>query len=175
MLEWVMRRIFRPRHWIIASVFVLIADYATGPFVQFPVLLLIPVAAAAWHGGIQWGLVLATVLPTIHSCFAIPWNVPSSFAYSLLNGLVLIFVFSLVGTLLHQASQKASLQQELKVLHGLLPICSFCKKIRNQTGAWESLERYISEHSEADFTHGLCEACAKRHYGFTLQGNSDAG
>ncbi len=55
-------------------------------------------------------------------------------------------------------------QLEIQRLKGILPICSSCKKISNDTGAWEQLEVYISEHSEADFSHGMCPDCAKRHY-----------
>lgn len=47
----------------------------------------------------------------------------------------------------------------LKVLRGLLPICSSCKKIRGNDGGWVQLETYITRHSEADFTHGLCPTC----------------
>jgi PAS domain S-box-containing protein len=53
---------------------------------------------------------------------------------------------------------------EIKVLSGMLPICSSCKKIRNDEGYWEQLENYISEHSTAEFTHGFCPDCAKKFY-----------
>ncbi|MHC1697792.1 MAG: hypothetical protein AB9919_06995 [Geobacteraceae bacterium] len=49
---------------------------------------------------------------------------------------------------------------EVKVLKGLLPICSSCKKIRDDQGCWNHLEDYIDTHSEATFTHGLCPGCA---------------
>jgi len=49
---------------------------------------------------------------------------------------------------------------EVKVLKGLLPICSSCKKIRDDQGHWNHLEDYIDAHSEATFTHGLCPGCA---------------
>jgi CheY-like chemotaxis protein len=50
---------------------------------------------------------------------------------------------------------------EIKQLSGLLPICATCKKIRDEQGGWNPLEVYISEHSEADFTHGICPDCSK--------------
>jgi len=53
---------------------------------------------------------------------------------------------------------------EVKTLSGLLPICSSCKKIRDDEGSWNSLEHYISTHSEAEFSHGLCPECAHRMY-----------
>jgi len=50
---------------------------------------------------------------------------------------------------------------KIKTLRGLIPICAYCKKIRSDTGYWQRLEEYITEHSEADFTHGLCPECLK--------------
>ena len=50
---------------------------------------------------------------------------------------------------------------EVKILRGIIPICSICKKIRNDRGAWEKLEAYISERSDAKFSHGYCPECFK--------------
>ena len=52
----------------------------------------------------------------------------------------------------------------IKRLDGLLPICANCKKIRNDQGYWEQIEVYIRDHSEADFSHSLCEECFKKLY-----------
>jgi DNA-binding NtrC family response regulator len=49
---------------------------------------------------------------------------------------------------------------DIKTLNGLLPICARCKKIRDDKGYWNHLEKYIQEHSEAQFTHGYCPDCA---------------
>jgi len=54
--------------------------------------------------------------------------------------------------------------ERIKTLKGLLPICSSCKKIRNDAGYWQNVERYIREHSDARFTHGICPECAGRLY-----------
>ncbi len=54
--------------------------------------------------------------------------------------------------------------QEIKTMSGLLHICSGCKKIRDEHGAWVALEQYVSGHTEADFTHGICPECTKRLY-----------
>ena len=53
---------------------------------------------------------------------------------------------------------------QVKTLSGLLPICASCKKIRNDNGYWEAVETYVSEHSDADFTHGICPECVQRLY-----------
>lgn len=52
----------------------------------------------------------------------------------------------------------------IKQLQGMLPICSICKKIRDDKGYWNQIESYISEHSEAKFSHGLCPECVKKFY-----------
>ncbi|MCX8069044.1 MAG: PAS domain S-box protein [Thermodesulfovibrionales bacterium] len=52
----------------------------------------------------------------------------------------------------------------VKLLNGLLPICSGCKKIRDDTGYWKQIETYISEHSEAEFSHSICPECAQKLY-----------
>lgn len=53
---------------------------------------------------------------------------------------------------------------EIKTLRGILPICSFCKKIRNDKGFWEQVDVYIHKHSQADISHGICPECMKEHY-----------
>ena len=54
--------------------------------------------------------------------------------------------------------------KEIKTLRGLIPICAFCKQIRNDEGAWDQMEAYITEHTHAEFSHGICPDCAKKHY-----------
>ena len=53
---------------------------------------------------------------------------------------------------------------EVKTLQGILPICSICKKVRNDKGYYEQLEDYIHEHTGVDFSHTICESCMKEHY-----------
>ncbi|TAN42512.1 MAG: response regulator [Nitrospirae bacterium] len=52
----------------------------------------------------------------------------------------------------------------VKTLKGMIPICSSCKKIRDDKGFWEQIESYITEHTEAEFTHSICPECTKRIY-----------
>jgi hypothetical protein len=55
-------------------------------------------------------------------------------------------------------------QEEITVLKGYLPICATCKQIRDEKGNWHQIEEYIRDHSEAEFTHGLCPECAQKAY-----------
>lgn len=63
--------------------------------------------------------------------------------------------------------------QDLKVLQGLLPICAHCKKIRDDGGSWNRLEKYITNHSEAVFSHGICPTCVKELYPDLMQNDKN--
>ena len=52
----------------------------------------------------------------------------------------------------------------VKTLSGLVPVCAYCKKVREDDGYWNQIEAYISKHSEAQFSHGICPACAEKHF-----------
>jgi len=54
--------------------------------------------------------------------------------------------------------------EQIKILHGLLPICAHCKNIRDDRGFWHQVEEYVTSHSEVEFTHGICPVCAKKFY-----------
>jgi PAS domain-containing protein len=61
--------------------------------------------------------------------------------------------------------ERRRLQQaldEVKTLRGIVPICSYCKKIRDDTGYWNQVEKYVSDHSDAKFSHGICPACFEK-------------
>jgi len=53
---------------------------------------------------------------------------------------------------------------EIKTLNGLLPVCAWCKKIRNDDGCWEQLESYIQNNTNTDFSHGICPDCIKKEF-----------
>jgi len=59
---------------------------------------------------------------------------------------------------------------KIRTLHGLIPICASCKKIRDDKGYWNQIELYIREHSEAEFTHSVCPDCARKLYGDKAKG-----
>jgi hypothetical protein len=74
-------------------------------------------------------------------------------------------------TLHQREAERESLIAELqaalgkvKMLTGLLPICASCKKIRDNQNHWTHIESYVRDHSEAEFSHGLCPDCARRLY-----------
>jgi len=54
--------------------------------------------------------------------------------------------------------------EEIKTLEGIVPICSFCKKIRDDKGFWNQVESYVAKHTEAEFSHSICPSCMKENY-----------
>jgi len=64
-----------------------------------------------------------------------------------------------------QRDQLEAALARVKQLEGIIPICMFCKKIRDDQQSWHQLEAYISDHSEALFSHGICPHCAEEQYG----------
>lgn len=77
----------------------------------------------------------------------------------------------------HIEMQKEELEtalSKIKVLGGLLPICANCKKIRDDSGYWDEVELYISKHSEAIFSHGICPDCMKKLYPEYIKKNHDS-
>lgn len=162
-----------PIYWIIISVILVFIDYLTGPFIQFPVTYLIPVALASWYHGRLWGMTVAVVLPLLRFWYsAFLWDVPWTVIEASLNGVIRILILFTFSLLIDRvAGQTRELKKEVQTLEGLLPICSFCKKIRNEDGGWEQIEVYISERSPADFSHGVCPDCLHQHYGDVLKKN----
>ncbi|HSB30437.1 MAG TPA: hypothetical protein VLD55_02440 [Candidatus Sulfobium mesophilum] len=61
-------------------------------------------------------------------------------------------------------SQLQQALSEVKTLSGLLPTCASCKKIGDDKGNWNQMEVYIRDHSQAEFSHGICPDCAKKLY-----------
>lgn len=65
-------------------------------------------------------------------------------------------------------AERARLEEALHEIHtlrGILPICSYCRKVRDDdSGSWRGMEEYVARHSEVSFSHGICEACAQEHF-----------
>jgi PleD family two-component response regulator len=62
----------------------------------------------------------------------------------------------------YQRKELENALEEVKKLKGLLPICSYCKKIRSDDDYWHEIETYISKHSEAEFSHSICPSCYEK-------------
>lgn len=69
-----------------------------------------------------------------------------------------------LGARLRVAQRLLGLREHVKQLEGLLPICSFCKRIRDDANEWKQIEKYITQRSEARFSHSICPECSKEHF-----------
>ena len=156
---------FRPWRWTVAFLAILLGDYITGPLLHSAILFyFIPIGMAAWSGARWWSAGMAVLWPLLRLGFLVLWGIPwagrITVEDTLLNGVVSLAFASLVW---HVADRG----RKLRLLRGLLPICGFCKRIRNGT-EWQSVETYITRHSEAVFTHTFCPDCGEEHYGALL-------
>jgi hypothetical protein len=156
-----------PLYWIGVAVILLVADYFSGPFIQFPITYLIPISLASWYSGRRWGVALSIAMPLVRFFYNIAlWTIPWTAVEASVNCLIRITVLSLFSILVARSAVKTKqLSKEVDLLTGLLPICSFCKKIRDDKNQWQPIESYISQRSDASFSHGLCPECMQKHYG----------
>jgi hypothetical protein len=152
------------------SILLLIADYFSGPFIQFPLTYLVPVAFLSWFHGQRWGLIFAILMPLVRFYFNVAlWTIPWTITEASINALIRIVVLSSFALIIDRtAIQTRKLSRQVSLLEGLLPICSYCKKIRDQKDQWQVMEKYIMDRSEATFSHGICPDCLREHYGEVL-------
>jgi hypothetical protein len=93
----------------------------------------------------------------------LPW----SLSFALFNGIIGFYYGTFKAEKLAREELIKNLQKALadvKTLSGMLPICAWCKKIRNDEGYWQKIEAYLKSHSDLDFTHSICHECAKKEY-----------
>ena len=106
--------------------------------------------------------VIAVVLRSF-SIDMLPW----SLSFTMFNGIIgwyygILKVEKMAREELIENLQKAL--EDVKTLSGMLPICAWCKNIRNDEGYWQKIEAYLKSNSDLDFTHGICNDCAKKEY-----------
>jgi hypothetical protein len=149
-------------------------DWITGYDLNFFVFYFLPVSLAAWFVG-RGASVFLSVLSGIvwFAADALSGHTHPSLFYAVWNTFVRLASFLLIGWSVSQirnlldherqlAEEMRRLLSEVKILEAFLPICSLCKKIRNEEGDWQQLEVYISEHAGTQFSHGYCLECAKK-------------
>ncbi len=103
--------------------------------------------------------------------FSAAWNANWWFWHLQRLGAYLAVIYFLFHALHRIARERENLivqlhdaVAEVNQLSGLLPVCAACKKIRDENGQWKQMEMYISEHSEAEFSHGLCPECSRKAF-----------
>jgi len=163
---WCLRLLALPLTQIVLAVIFLALDLVGGPYVQFPIAYVLPVALAAHFSNPRLSCCLAVLQPLARLGFIFVWDAPWSLTISIINVIIRITVLLVIAYFVNRTTRLA---REVKRLEGLLPICSFCKKIRTEQNEWQRIETYISKHSQADFTHGICPECARAHYAIDLE------
>lgn len=158
------------------AVFIAWVDYLTGFAVSLSVFYLIPISMVVWHVGRAAGIVvaglsaIAWLLVDLFSDMSLPTTFLPCWQAVMRLVFFLIVIFLLNGR--QRAEQErekliAELQEALanvKTLRGLLPICSSCKKVRDDRGYWNQIESFVRERSEAAFSHSICPECEKKLY-----------
>ena len=159
---------------LVAFAVVVYFDVITTEDLNFSIFYLIPIAIYCWYLSRQAAMLMslasALTWPLIAMAsgnaptFLHLWNGAVSF------GFYIIFVGSL-RALREHIGQERKINEELsralsevRQLSGLLPICASCKKIRNEDGDWNILEKYIQTHTDARFSHTICPECTEKLY-----------
>jgi hypothetical protein len=139
----------------------LMAGAAFGYFVFHPLVHIISLAHFFGEQGVSTDF--PSDILRAFSISMLPWSI----AFMTLNALI---GYSW-GKIKQTDEEKSKVIKELqaalervKTLSGMLPICSSCKKIRDDQGYWNQIEAYIAKHSEAEFSHGICPECARKLY-----------
>lgn len=123
-------------------------------------LLLCSVAISVLYVGLRAGAVALLVTAAAQWLFFLP--VLNTFQSQERPSVARFVLFLTLGLLICGLGWRwHASEQKLKLLRGLLPVCAACKRIRDEQGQWQQMEIYIRDHSEADFTHGLCPECAR--------------
>lgn len=144
-----------------AAMFLL--DVWTPMGVAVPMLYVVPVYLASWLSQ-RWAVLafgVAASILTVAGSFLAPFDGDPHWVVWANRILAVTAIWLSAAVSLMQRRLTA----ELKTLQGLIPICASCKKIRDEQGQWQALELYIKEHSEAEFTHGLCPHCLEVYKG----------
>jgi K+-sensing histidine kinase KdpD len=174
------------RHPHLRAATIVLASVVLATFLTFPVspivihsrdlLFIVAVIVASRYAGAIAGLCTALLSVLVFDWFfdRTPHVLDFTFAVALravVFGSLSLLVASLekqrrraIRRLEDANSELRNALNEIKILRGTLPICTYCKQIRTDAGTWIQIEEYIHEHSEADFTHSLCPDCLRERY-----------
>ena len=173
-----MKKISQKLKWSALSVLMTFilggVDWVSGYYLNFFVFYFLPVFLAAWFLGML-GWIFFSILCSMvwFGADVLTGHTYASNVYAVWNTMIRLISFLTVGwsvsTLKHsldiEKKTSGKLRRslsEIKVLQSILPICSQCKKIRDEQGVWQHLEVYISEHANTKFSHSYCPECYNR-------------
>ena len=151
-------------------------DYLTGESPDVFIFQFLPLALAAWTLGAPVGVTLSVVAALGWlgvDLVVLPGAVWRTETWEMISRLAAFLLLTLgIARLRADYQRQRRLNEDLKTaldeikqLRGILPMCSFCRRIRDGEGHWVPVEIYIHDHSAARISHGLCPRCYKKHYG----------
>lgn len=152
--------------WLPIAAGLIALTYIAGPDTPFPMLYALPVLLAGWYSGPRAAGLLGAAVPIARLFFFLEVWPPVGEAWFAVAMTIARGAFiALVGVWFARfAEHERAVDRHVQQLEGLLPICAFCKSIRNGKGDWEPLEDFISTRSDASFSHGFCPPCGREHY-----------
>ncbi len=125
----------------------------------------VAITLAGWFGGWRLGLLAGLLVPLASAPVAYLGGVPVEAVARDTFGFMFIAVLcgGAIGLLSTLLGYVVSAQRELKLLHDILPICCYCKKIHHEEEGWQPLEAYFHNYSETQLSHGICPDCMREH------------
>ena len=164
---------------ILASAAALLAlvtwiDWITGYEFELFVVYILPVAVAAWHGSRRWGVVFSVAAAFCwYLSDRLAGHVYSHAWYAYWGSFVRLVTYLTIAltaarireSLAHERTLNRELAESLervRVLEGLIPVCAWCRRVRDDQGYWDRLEAYVATRTGGTFTHGICPACESK-------------
>lgn len=154
--------------WILLLVYIIGYPFLWELVYAYGALLLVPVFLFSLQGkkyGIRFGL-LAYPINTILHTFIEETPFLVAIRYMIVPTIIFVLIGYTVGTIVDLSIEKDKLISELSAkeeeifnLQGLIPICMYCKDVRDPKGYWNEIETYIQENTSSTFSHGVCETC----------------
>ena len=165
--------------WVIGLLLNLIIgviDYLTGYQIGIEVFYLIPISLITWIINRNTGIIMSVVsTATIMTANLFAGKVIQNYLIESWNifvhlGFFVVVVYLIAEEKIISDNNKALIRElreakdEIKTLSGLLPICSSCKKIRDDNGDWKQIELFIIDNTDAEFSHSICPECKDKLY-----------
>lgn len=144
---------------------ILLLDFLGSRFLLLSMLYVLPVGFAAWFAVARTAYALAFLLPIGSLVINLFLEHTSPPHYAALNSIIEITILAFVAFTCSAVRQNLELRRQVRLLEAILPVCMGCKRIRNEQQQWQTMEAYVTEHTDSVVSHGVCPECAKRLYG----------
>ena len=160
--RWHARVLAHPATYVLMGGGILMLDLLTGPFLQFPILFILPVALSAWFYSPRWAYSLAVLLPAGRFLIAAFVDTPSPLVYIAANAFTRVAVLAFLAFLVaYSARQTRALQERVA---GFVTMCAWSRTIEYE-GEWITFEQYLERRFDVQTTHGISPAERRKALG----------